>query len=102
MGLKFLRDGVDSGNLVSMFEVAGQPGNWNFFGNDFSNHISPASGPLVALGAKFATYTSFIQYVGLSDMAMYSETGASNPQPVFPWSLRFAPSNDVRNLFPNE
>jgi len=61
MGLKFLRDGVDSGNLVSMFDTAGQSGDWNFFSNDFSNHIPPAKGPLIALGAKFATYTSFIQ-----------------------------------------
>lgn len=42
MGLKFLRDGVDSANLVSMFGVNGQPDDWNFFSNDFSNHIGPA------------------------------------------------------------
>ena len=34
MGLKFLRDGVDSANLVSMFSVDGQPGDWDFFSND--------------------------------------------------------------------
>ena len=43
MGLKWLRDGMDSANLVSMYSVNGQPGNWNFFGNDFSNHIGFAT-----------------------------------------------------------
>ena len=38
MGLKFSRDGVHSANLVAMFSVGGQE-SWNFFKNDFSNHI---------------------------------------------------------------
>ena len=38
MGLKFLRDGRDSANLVAMYSVDGQE-SWNFFKNDFSNHI---------------------------------------------------------------
>lgn len=42
MGLKFLRDGVDSANLVAMYSVDGQPGDWNFFSNDFVNHIASA------------------------------------------------------------
>ena len=36
MGLKFLRDGKDSANLVAMFSVEGQPNDWNFFSNDFT------------------------------------------------------------------
>lgn len=38
-GLKFLRDGVDSANLVAMLGVDGQPGNWNFFANSFTTTI---------------------------------------------------------------
>jgi len=30
-GLKFLRDGVDSANLVAMYATNGTPGEWNFF-----------------------------------------------------------------------
>jgi len=61
MGLKFLRDNVDSANLVSMFSVDGQPGNWNFFANDFVNHIPEPKGLAVkVLGAKFATATNLI------------------------------------------
>ena len=45
MGLKFLRDGVDSANLVAMYSVDGQE-SWNFFKNDFSNHIPESGGTL--------------------------------------------------------
>lgn len=56
MGLKFLRDGQESANLVAMFSVNGTPGDWNFFSKDFVNHIGAATGAaLTALAAKFAT-----------------------------------------------
>lgn len=32
MGLKFLRDGMDSGNVVAMYDLMGNPTNdWNYF-----------------------------------------------------------------------
>jgi hypothetical protein len=103
MGLKFLRDGQDSANLVSMFDVAGQPGDWNFFSNDFVTHIPPATGvKLNILGAKFASFTNFIQEVGLSDFARYRQNGDMLVNPKFPFSLRFHPHRSVRDLFPTE
>ena len=69
-GLKFLRDGVDSGNMVAMFAVDGQQ-SWNFFKNNFTNHIPPlASAALAPLGMKFATATKNVAQVGLSNMAL--------------------------------
>ena len=59
MGLKFLRDGVDSANLVAMNSVNGQPGDWNFFSKTFTTHIPDPEGPLKALACKFATGTPF-------------------------------------------
>ena len=38
VGVKFLRDGIPSGNMVAMYSTAGQP-SWNFFEFDFTNHI---------------------------------------------------------------
>ena len=71
-GLKFLRDGVDSANLVAMFGVNGTPGDWNFFEKSFTTHIGAASGAaLEAVAAKFSTATDFIQQVGLSDIAKF-------------------------------
>jgi hypothetical protein len=70
LGLKFLRDGVDSADLVAMYGVNGTPGDWNFFEKDFSNHIATASGAaLEAIAIKFSTETPWIQSVGLSDFA---------------------------------
>ena len=95
LGLKLLRDGVDSANLVSMFSVDGQD-SWNFFKNDWSNHIpEPKSKALIPLAAKFHTETDFIQAVGLSDMAKYDEAGKETDG-VFPFSLRFEPSADLQ------
>ena len=71
IGLKFLRDGIDSGNMVAMFSVDGQD-SWNFFKNNFTNHIPGLEGfsALSALSVKFATATKNIQQVGLSNMAL--------------------------------
>lgn len=101
MGLKFLRDGVDSANLVSMYGVNGTPDDWNFFSKDFSNHIGPAKGvALNLLATKFSSATNFIQEVGLSDFARYDEAGTEYRNPSFPFSLRFAPHSAVKSLFP--
>ncbi len=55
MGLKFLRNGIDSANLVSMNSVNGQQDDWNFFSQDFSTHIPAASGAaLTAVAEKFS------------------------------------------------
>ena len=91
MGLKFLRDGHDSANLVAMFSVDGQD-SWNFFGNDWSNHIPvPQSKALAPLAIKFHTATDYIQAVGLSEMAQFDQAGNEESNVVFPFSLRFAP-----------
>merc|ERR1711939_572443 len=84
-----------------MFSVDGQPGNWNFFANSFTNHIGAASGAAVkALAAKFAIETGYIQEVGLSDWAQHGQTGDLVEHPVLPFSLRFEPHPDVKDLFP--
>jgi len=103
MGLKFLRDGVDSSNLVAMFSVEGQPGNWNFFANDFTNHIDEATGAAtMALSAKFASATKYITEVGLKDMGAIDEQGQQESSNTYPFSLRFAPSADVKDLIPKD
>ena len=68
-GLKFLRDGVDSGNLVAMYAVVGYE-SWNFFQRNFSNHVPTQSLSEFPLAPKFATAGPFIQQVGLSNIAL--------------------------------
>ena len=75
LGLKFLRDGQDSANLVAMFGIDGQPDDWNFFSNEWKNWIKKPDGSF-ALGlvaAKFATATNIIQAVGLSDWGLIDQ-----------------------------
>lgn len=98
-GLKFLRSGVASGNLVAMYSVDGQP-SWNFFENIFSNHIpDPMGSGQKALGSKFATATSKIGSVGLSDIATYDQNGKKEASPKFPFELIFEPDQGVKSRF---
>lgn len=90
MGLKFLRDGVDSANLVAMYSVDGQP-SFNYFEHDWSNHIpSFTSKMLIPLAEAFTKATPYINTIGLSDWAAYDQHG-NKEQPRFPWKLRFEP-----------
>lgn len=101
LGLKFLRDGVESASLVAMYGVEGQD-SWNIFKNTWTNHIPPvpATGALAALGAKFATATPFIQYVGLSDWAQMGESGMAESVVNYPFKLIFKPTGEIS--FPDE
>ena len=94
MGLKFLRDSVDSANLVAMFGVDGQE-SLNFFENDWNNHIpNTTDKKLIPLEARFKTATKYVQTVGLSDFASFDKHGVSAIDPIFPWSLRFEPTGE--------
>jgi len=95
MGLKFLRDGMDSANLVAMFSVNGQE-SWNFFKNNFSNHIPEIDSSQVVGAAKFASATRQIRQVGLSDWGRFGEDGGLTSNPVFPFRLRFEPTGDIQ------
>ena len=95
LGLKFLRDGMDSANLVAMFSLDGQE-SWNFFKNDFSNHIGPGSASNLPIKIKFANYVMHIQQVGLSDWSTRDQTGTLVSSPVFPYRLRFHPTGDIK------
>lgn len=99
LGLKMLRDGIDSGNLVAMFGVNGQP-EWNFFEHDFTTWIGAGeSTKLKVLSCKFATATKHIQNVGMSDIATFSENGQKVSSPKHPYGLRFAPKPAVKGVF---
>ena len=87
-----------------MWRVEGQPDDWNFFSNDFFNHIKAAPADnfaLYALAKKFSTGTDYIQQVGLSDFAEFDQSGRQE-YPNMPFSLRFEPHSDVHTLFPKD
>ena len=60
MGIKFLRDGVDSANTVAMYSVDGQF-NWDYFLHDWSNHIPDIQSTFLnGLANKFHEATEYI------------------------------------------
>merc|ERR1711936_503544 len=99
MGLKFLRDGKDSANLVAMYSVNGQD-SWNFFKNDFTNHIGALGAALIPLEVKFSEATNYISECGLSDWASYGEDGVMASSLSFPFMVRFQPTREIS--FPDE
>lgn len=101
-GLKLLRDGMPSANLVSMYSVDGQE-SWNFFKNEFHNHIPEAqSTALKLLAKKFEEGTPIVTAVGLSDFSNYTQAGAQVQNPKFPFSIKWTPSDQVSTLFPDD
>merc|ERR1711973_594481 len=96
MGLKFLRDGIDSANLVAMYSVNGQD-SWNFFKNDFTTHIGKAELELIPLILKFSEATNYVMEVGLSDWGLYGEDGiqVADADFKFPFMLRFKPTGEI-------
>lgn len=99
-GLKFLRDNKPSASMVAMYSVEGQD-SWNFFKNDFSNHIARTDDlGLVLVAKKFSTATPFVQYVGLSDFAKIGQDGEERADFKFPFQLVFEPT--LRANYPDE
>merc|ERR1712080_290790 len=62
-----------------MYGVEGQE-SWNFFKNDFTNHIGPATSAAL---------------LALSDWSFYGENGEAVASPVFPYMLRFHPTGEL-------
>lgn len=68
MGLKFLRDGADSANLVSMHSLDGTPGDWNFFSTSFTTNIGNTDDKaLKALAQKFSSATDYVTACSVMD-----------------------------------
>ena len=101
ISLKFLRDGVDSANLVAMYSINGQS-SWNPFKNHFTNVFTIGRPGIQekSLAVKFSTLTNNISSVGLMDMASYGEDGQLVAHPKYPFKLIFKPTSEVSSLFP--
>jgi len=95
IGVKLLRDAQESANFVAMFGVDGQS-SWNFFENDFFNHIPNATAAdTKILSNKFSEQTDWITEVGLSEMATYDQSGRK-VTPTFPFALRLHPTGSLK------
>ncbi|KAJ3097069.1 hypothetical protein HDU97_005302 [Phlyctochytrium planicorne] len=95
LGLKALRTGRKSGNLVSMFSLAGQS-DTNFFANKWNTHVSAPPPSLFTLETAFRTSTrDHTNKIGLSDFATYDKNGIKTTTPKFPFKLTFTPTTNA-------
>jgi len=97
-----LRDGAPSADIQAMYALDGQK-SWNFFKNDFSNHVGATeSFALKLLSLKFSYATSYIQTIGLSDLAVFDCEGQRSFTPNYPFQLIFKPNEELRSKFPDD
>lgn len=105
VSLKFLRDGIHSGNVFAMYSLAGQP-TYNFFAHDLSNQppnfdISKAPTALGALASAFERASSLPTMLGLSDLASAAADGSVSGAPMFPFRFILKPARALRTAFPD-
>lgn len=79
--------------------LTAQQDSWNFFKNDFSNHIPIPPEPIFS---KFKSATDFPQHVGLSDFSKHHHDGKEVDSPKFPFALTFQPTDELRTGFPDD
>jgi hypothetical protein len=104
VALKFLRDGVPSGNIHLL--GGGPQDSFNFFAHDFSNHSPdfPFNSPPAALVLRdlFLTASAYPTYVGLSRAAELDSSGQKpSGTPNYPWRIILHPSAALHNAFPD-
>lgn len=105
VGIKFFRDGVQSGNIVflnSLEPVA----SWNFFKHELSNHLDTnhLSFAKQLLAKKFGTAPSdWAGFVGLNEFAGWNQDGAEIPSSTlnFPFQLVLKPDAALQAAVPD-
>jgi hypothetical protein len=100
LGIKLLRGGVPSGNFVALVTLNPlDDDNYNFFSEDFSNHIPTADTLLTkSLVNKFKQGSSCPNKVGLSDLTAFDANGAKADSNVFPFKLAMRPNWQIENV----
>ncbi|KAJ3094583.1 hypothetical protein HDU97_007886 [Phlyctochytrium planicorne] len=95
LGLKALRTGVKSGNLVAMFSLGGQA-DTDFFKNVWNNHVPKTPATLIPIETAFRLSTrDHTNKVGLSDFATFDKEGKKADKPNFPYMISFVPTKDA-------
>lgn len=100
-GLKLLRDGVPSANVVAMPGLDGQA-DFNVMTRNYSNHLEmPVSWAVQLVTAKFVQASYCPLMVGLADMAAFEEDGTEVKDWSAPFELIFVPNREI-SAFPSQ
>ena len=91
-GIKFLRDGMDSADTVTMFSFDGQP-SYNYFKNRWSTHLNEMENECAreTIGKKLAETTPHIGAMSVMNWAKHTESGMEESNPKWPFILEFEP-----------
>lgn len=104
IGLKLLRDGMISADLVAMFALNGQDGG-NFFENRFFTHIladqTCSDTVTYIVGKRFDCGVTPATVVGLNHFALHDQEGVAvdSSDVEFPFKLIFEPNSELSNRF---
>jgi len=100
IGIKFLRSGIHSANMVALRQNGDESGQIHFFEEPLTNHVAPPSA-LMALG-KFDQASGCLSMLGVSDMCSYSQDGSRVRNLNFPYEVQFeAPNPKMFSVNPN-
>jgi len=94
IGMKFMRTGVPSANFVLLHSLDAVS-DYNMFGYNQTNHISPPTGATAILAEKFEQASNCATMVGLSDACTYTQDGTTVSAPVFPYMITFATTGNA-------
>lgn len=101
LAVKFLISQHPSVNLQVMNLLEGQGDNWNYFAKDFSNKIPhPTSWTLKAIEKIFEWTRNPANDLPLWHIAAWTSEGRPKGVPIFPERVYFRPSNEVKDLIP--
>lgn len=91
-GIKFLRDGMDSADTVTMFSFDGQS-SYNYFKNRWSTHLNEPLNECArqTIGKKLAETTDHIGAMSVMNWAFHDEFGQAEKEPHWPFILEFEP-----------
>ncbi len=108
-GIKFLRDGMYSGNAVAMFAFDGQK-SFNFFKNRWTTILREFNNSCAreTIGKHLAGVTDHLGATSVMDMADYDENGVKEEEPHWPFQIDFEPydvfgwTDDYQNDFQDQ
>ena len=100
LAIKLFRSGQPSANILAMQSTEGQTSG-NFFQETLSNH-APYGIADSALAAKFSLVAEPASFTGLSDVSLFSQSGAlASGIITFPYEVQFVPNQVLSSLFAN-
>ena len=91
-GFKFLRDGVESANMMTLHNFAGHE-TFNFLAVDYNTHVDLPTNEcnLMTSHAKLATVSRHIGNMSVKGLSDYDQYGNKEENPKWPFKMRLKP-----------